>query len=284
MTGVPFEFDFVNREPAGSLGRFVASIWYARGTVPYAREKIAPTGATVAVFVLGSPILHTSDNGDADTIRYDRGFIVGSHDRPTVNEPTGETFAVGIVATAIGCEAVFGIRPSLLRGTVADLEHVWPEAKGLRRLLIDADGSAAKLDVVQDHLESHVVTTVPGVDRCSSAVAVLASDPTKPIGDIADMFDISHSHLDREFARVVGLSPRALARLLRMRRLLASIEIDTELDWAGLAAEHGWFDQSHFIRDFRRHTGVTPTQYVAAQAAERSAVAPGDAAGFVPER
>jgi len=48
-----FEFDFVKRQPAAPLSRLVESLWFARGTVPYHREKIAPTGSTVAVFVLG---------------------------------------------------------------------------------------------------------------------------------------------------------------------------------------------------------------------------------------
>ena len=49
------------------------------------------------------------------------------------------------------------------------------------------------------------------------------------------------------------------------------------------AAELGWFDQPHLIRDFKRHTGVTPSQYIEAQ---RAVFSPGDqtgAAGFVPE-
>ena len=124
------EFDFRRHEPEGLLGRFVQSIWYARGTITYTREKIAPTGSTVAVFVLGDPIIHTANNGDGEPLRAMRGFIVGPHDRPVINEPTGETFAVGIIGAPIGCEAIFGLRPSRLRGRVADLESVWRESRG----------------------------------------------------------------------------------------------------------------------------------------------------------
>ena len=53
-------FDFRLRTPEGPLGRAVASVWYARGTVPYRRERVAPTGSTVAVIVLGDPIIETA--------------------------------------------------------------------------------------------------------------------------------------------------------------------------------------------------------------------------------
>ena len=76
---------------------------------------------------------------------------------------------------------------------------------------------------------------------------------------------MSHGHLDRLFAGQVGLSPRRLARILRMRRLLEDIDVYGLVGWADKAADLGWFDQGHLIRDFKRHTGVTPSQYVAAQ-------------------
>ena len=61
--GEAFAFDFRPRFPTGDLGRAVEQVWYARGTVPYARERIAPTGSTVVVLVLGPPIRETPDDG-----------------------------------------------------------------------------------------------------------------------------------------------------------------------------------------------------------------------------
>ena len=139
------------------------------------------------------------------------------------------------------------------------------------------------LDVLSKHLGGIQVPENPVLLRCARAVPLLEADPTRPIGDIAAELKISHSHLDREMGRVVGLSPRALARLLRMRRLLSRIDVNEPIDWAGLAAQFGWFDQSHFIRDFKRHTGVAPSAYVAAQRSNFAAGELEDAAGFVPE-
>ena len=97
------------------------------------------------------------------------------------------------------------------------------------------------------------------------AVALLEAEPTRPIADIAGEVGVSHGHLNREFTRIVGMSPRSLAGLLRMRRLLASIDPTQPQAWAEHAARWGWFDQAHLNRDFKRHTGVTPTAYLAAQ-------------------
>ncbi len=276
-----FPFTFEARAPKGELGRFVESIWYARGTISYRREKIAPTGSTVAVIILGDAIVDTANNGHADPVRSDTGFLIGPHDGPVINEPTGETYAMGIVTTPVGCEAVFGLRPGTVRGRVVELLNAWAPARDLRDSLIRTGERSAMLDALEAALAP---AEVRGTRRVASAVAAFEDDPRRPIEDIAKSLELSHAHLDREFGRIVGLSPRRLARLLRVRRLLDEIDVRGSNDWAELAHTYGWFDQAHLIRDFKRHTGVTPTQYVCAQRSVYSPVEDGDAAGFVPEQ
>jgi AraC-like DNA-binding protein len=279
-----FPFDFRMRTPPGELGRAVASTWYARGTVPYRRERVAPTGSTVAVIVLGEAILETAGGPRAVPLRADEGFLIGPHDRPVTNEPTGETFAVGIVTTPVGARAALGVDPAGIAGRVVDLATAWPAATALRAgLLARATDPEAMLDAVEAALRATLALDVPGLDRCERAVAMLAADPVRPIAEIAAELRISHGHLDREFTRIVGLSPRRLARLLRVDRLLAALEVETPVRWADVAADLGWTDQSHLIRDVRRHTGTTPSGWLDARRAWASADSSSVAARFVPD-
>src|SRR5687767_11748178 len=141
------DFEFTERRPAGRLGRYVASVWHARGQIPYAREKIAPTGSTVAGIVLGPPIRQTPAAGPPFVAT--TGFLIGPHDRPLVNEPTGRTDCVGVVTTPIGCRAVFGVPPATLRGRVVDLLAAWPAGRLLRDDLLTAEP-----DTVLDRTEA----------------------------------------------------------------------------------------------------------------------------------
>ena len=278
-----FDFDFRQRTPDGELGRAVSSVWYARGTIPYRRERVAPTGSTVAVIVLGDPILETAGGPRAVPLLATGGFLIGPHDRPVTNEPTGETFAVGIVTTPVGCRAVLGLDPAPVAGRVVDLLGAWPAATDLRADLARTTDPEAMLDQVVAQLAATLDLGTPGLDRCERVVAMLEEDPVRPIAAIADTVGVSHGHLDREFTRIVGLSPRRLARLLRVERLLGAIDVDGEVAWAALAADLGWADQSHMIRDVKRHTGSTPSQYVAARRSYASATELPEAARFVPE-
>jgi AraC-like DNA-binding protein len=60
-----------------------------------------------------------------------------------------------------------------------------------------------------------------------------------------------------------------------MRALLAAIDVGAGVDWAEAAIELGWFDQSHLIRDFKRHTGVTPSAYLTLRRPTSNRKAPG---------
>jgi AraC-like DNA-binding protein len=275
------DFTYVARAPAAPLGRFVESIWYARGQIDYPSERIAPTGSTVAVIVLGAPIVETPDNGDGEPFLATTGFLIGPHDRPVVNAPTGETYCLGVVTTPVACLALFGTPPAPLRGRVVDLESTWAPAVALRRdLLAEADPDRM-LDLVDAALNAGLRPGPEAIERCERAIRALAVDPARGIGDLAVEVGVSHGHLNREFTSVVGLSPRALSRIFRLRALLADLDVYAPVPWSTLATRLGWFDQSHLIRDFKRHTGVTPSEYVAAQ---RLAFTPAEAGpGFVPD-
>lgn len=279
MSGM--DFAFVARRPRPPLERYIESVWFARGQITYRRERIAPTGSTVAGIVLGPPIRQTPHDGAGEPFTATTGFLLGPHDRPIVNEPTAETFCIGIVTTPVACRAVFGLDPAPLRGRVVDLVAAWPPAAALRAALGGLSSPAELLGQVEATLLAWLDFSVPGVDRCEAAVAALEADPARPIARLAADLGVSHGHLDREFTRIVGLSPRTLARILRLRRLLEHVDVYGQVGWTALAAELGWFDQAHLIRDFKRHTGVTPSEY---QAAQRRLFVPEEAApGFVPE-
>jgi AraC-like DNA-binding protein len=279
-----FEFDFRVRTPDRPLARAVASVWYARGTIPYRRERVAPTGSTVAVIVLGDPIIETAGDPGREPLVTREGFVIGPHDRPVTNEPTGETFAVGIVTTPVGCRAALGIEAAEISGRVVELTTAWPPAAIVRRRLLATADPEQMLDTVIEMLGASLDLDIPGLGRCERAVSLLEADPTRPIAEIAAELGVSHGHLDREFTRTVGLSPRRLARLLRVDRLLDGLDLDADVPWAGLAADLGWADQSHLIRDVKRHTGSTPSEYVAARRAFVTATPDPAAARFVPER
>jgi methylphosphotriester-DNA--protein-cysteine methyltransferase len=83
------------------------------------------------------------------------------------------------------------------------------------------------------------------------------------VEELAAQLHVSRQHLAAQFRQHVGLSPKLYARICRFRRATATLRTDTtgSLDWAQLAADCGYFDQSHLIHDFQEFSSSTPEQF-----------------------
>ncbi len=86
---------------------------------------------------------------------------------------------------------------------------------------------------------------------------LVRSGGTSPIGAIAREVGWSHKHLITKFKQQIGVAPRLAARLLRLSRVWWLLE--SGWGWARIAAESGYADQSHLVREFRQFTGTTPS-------------------------
>ena len=97
--------------------------------------------------------------------------------------------------------------------------------------------------------------------------------------------EVSQKHLISEFRRIVGVSPNTLVRIARLARLLGKIDARQAVPWAELAADNGWSDQAHLIRDFKTFSGVTPAEYVKRRREIFGAeLEPGENAIFLPSK
>lgn len=89
--------------------------------------------------------------------------------------------------------------------------------------------------------------------------ALDGSGGTLRVEDLAAQLHVSRQHLAAQFRQHVGLSPKLYARICRFRRATAALS--QAPDWAQLAAECGYFDQSHLIHDFQELAGSTPERF-----------------------
>jgi len=132
----------------------------------------------------------------------------------------------------------------------------------LRERLLNEDEPARRLLIVEAALLARLrpgVTMDPLVDR---ALQALARDPSAArIGAVQRDSHCSPQQFIRRFDAAVGLTPKRYARVLRFNALLPRLVRVGPRDWAEVAADGGYFDQSHLIHEFGRLAGLTPGAY-----------------------
>jgi AraC-like DNA-binding protein len=102
----------------------------------------------------------------------------------------------------------------------------------------------------------------PDHELVLALIAEMLADRTLvQVAQLTERHDLSTRRLQRLFARYVGVGPKWVLARYRMHDVVAALDAGHDGSLADLAAEHGWYDQAHFTRDFRALVGVTPARY-----------------------
>jgi AraC-like DNA-binding protein len=91
---------------------------------------------------------------------------------------------------------------------------------------------------------------------------VSANKEITRVDDICSQFDIHIRKLQRLFEQYVGVSPKWVIQLYRLQNAAEMIDNGIAQDWLELCGNLGYYDQSHFIKDFKAVIGLTPDEYI----------------------
>ncbi len=140
------------------------------------------------------------------------------------------------------------------------LEGLWgARGRGLHQELRDSPTAAARFL----SLSRALPPPARGLDSVRLAIsAIVAAGGAVDLDWVASQARVSPRQFRRRSIEETGLSPKRLCRVLRFRRATA---LAARLGWAAAAAECGYFDQAHLIRDFREFTGAPPTSFARAR-------------------
>ena len=95
----------------------------------------------------------------------------------------------------------------------------------------------------------------------AALAAIDGSGGALRIASLADELNVSRQHLAAQFRARVGLTPKMYARICRFRRATGTLKQAGAPDWAQLALDCGYFDQSHLIHDFQEFSGSAPESF-----------------------
>ncbi|MEI9931414.1 MAG: helix-turn-helix transcriptional regulator [Rhizomicrobium sp.] len=81
------------------------------------------------------------------------------------------------------------------------------------------------------------------------------------VATVARKAEVSAKKLIRLFADEVGMTPKTYLRVARFQQVLTRVHAAPNVDWMEVVERHGYYDQPHFIREFKEFSGFSPTEY-----------------------
>lgn len=257
---------YLTRRPPAPLSGFASNLWLYSGYRPKHRfERIMPSGTIELVISLrdGQP-LRCYDPETLQARRTIPGPLVSGlrADHCVIDtEQQGEI--MGVHFRPGGARALLGLPVDEVLDQDIPLELIWGgAARELHERLLAEARAERRLALLEDALMKRLRPELSLHPVLRSALAELnQTDIPVEIGRMAEKAGWSDRHFIRTFSAQVGITPKAYGRIRRFQAALARIQAGKRNDWAALAADCGYYDQAHFIRDFRAFSGLTPSAY-----------------------
>jgi AraC-like DNA-binding protein len=201
---------------------------------------------------------------DLDVERADAAVICGARSRPLV---LGTSKPLRLMAAHFAPGGGFpfaGCPVGELHNTQVPLAAFWPgEAAELTERICEAQTNRERFRVLESFLMERVHASRPFNPAVRYALRQFQHpSAVHSVHDVTDQIGMSSQRFIEVFRNEVGLTPKVFARLARFRHAMRRIHTATEVDWTDIALASGYFDQPHFIRDFREFSGVSPSAYL----------------------
>ena len=225
------------------------------------RDRHAPFGGMPLIWTFDGQL----DQEDAATgeLRPSNHFIAGLHERSATTVSMGRTRGVQVNLTPIGARLLLGVSMHELANTFVTLEAApgrgWSE---LGDQLHGTQDSAEKFELLDRFFMRRFAeaTTFPeGVAWAWNQIQRHAGDVS--IASLTASLGVSRKRMVQDFREYLGLPPKTIARIARFNRAVKMMDQRAgRPSWTRVAAECGYYDQAHFIREVRALTGDTPTE------------------------
>ncbi len=136
------------------------------------------------------------------------------------------------------------------------------DAEALEDQILGAPGNEQMVERAGAFIRDHLPEEDKRVQQVNKIVdAVIDDSSLIRVSQLTEQFDIGERSLQRLFKRYVGASPKWVIKRFRLHEVAGRLAENDGVDWAELALELGYYDQAHFIRDFKSIVGQTPTEY-----------------------
>jgi len=253
-------FEMRRRLPDPALDGIVSDICGYRETAAGHFRNVEYASLTVPlVFSFAEPFAIGLGKAPDDNDRF-ASFAAGLFAGPVMIESFGTACCIQVNFTPLGARRFFRLPMSELTDSMVVLDDLLgAEGMALREQLGNAPDWASRFDLAEAFVTARLERAAETPLEIAWAYdRIIASGGRARISAIAEKLGWSRKHLAGSFSNAIGIGPKTLSRIVRFNRALGLSRQQTA-DWADIAADCGYADQAHLVREFRDLAGETPT-------------------------
>jgi AraC-like DNA-binding protein len=239
--------------------------WIERTAPPITCRRELPSGDVPVIISFGPTVRERSGLHSEWTQL--GSFIAGLHEGFTVVEADGPGHGMQVNFTALGASLFLNQPIRTLHNSTVDLGAVLGRsADRLAAELYDAASWDRRFAILDREILARTAVAGPLAPEIASAWnQLMMTGGRAQISHLVGQTAWSERHFIAQFRAQFGTSPKTLARIIRFGRAVRGLASGRTVSLTDLAQDCGYYDQSHFIRDFHAFAGVTPTELLASR-------------------
>jgi AraC-like DNA-binding protein len=257
----PVAFELARRPPSQRTAGLISGMTGYRETARgrFRQREAAPL-AVPLIISFGSPF-GIALGRDPDAADRQRSFAAGLYAGAVYIESDGGAECVQVDFTPLGAYRFFGGAVVDLAARMIELGDVLgTEGARLRERLGATNGWQRRFDIVEDFVADRA-SHLPSPEIEFAYRRLARSGGATRIATLAEEIGWSRKHLVDRFRSEFGLAPKAVARMMRFHQACRLARTGTSSGWAGIAADSGFADQAHLVREFTALAGEPPTAW-----------------------
>lgn len=250
-------------EPPRNIADFIKSFWNleAEKETNPEKQRIVPDGCMEMIFHYGD--LYKQYLIDGSFIIQPKCFVFGQITQPLYIEPTGETgiFAVRFLPNGFVPFVDFPVH-KMENKAVPLIELFGEEASKLEKEVLKAASNKERVKIVEAFF-TKLISDSKVIDRItkSSVALILELKGQLSVEELSENLSINKRQLERKFTSMIGVSPKQLSKMVRIQSVLKSLIENNFSNLTDVAYENNFYDQAHFIKEFKEFTGVSPKDF-----------------------
>lgn len=237
----------------------------------HSREAILPDGRAHLVINLSEDVVRVFrkvSEGPCETL--DGSVFCGAHSSPYAIMPAA-LLVLGVYFRAGGARALLPLPADELHNLRVPLRGIYGRAtEELRYQLVNAPSHQARFTLLERFLVERMQRSIPLHRSVAYALRSFEDRRDVIVNDLLCETGLSRRYFSRVFSEQVGLTPKLFQRVRRFQRIIELCSTATEIEWAQVALNAGYYDQAHFIHDVREFCAVTPSTYRSAAVLQRN--------------
>ena len=252
--------------PKSNLRHFVSHfVFYEGFEMHHAVDRFLPDGNVEIIIDLLDRPQYIYDNESLKEIQTCHNVWASGVRTEPITIPSGTDSVMFIIAFKRGMAYPFFPLPmDEIVDHVVDADLLWgDEFALLREHILENKDSIKKFGIAEQFLNRKLhkqFVKNPSVEFALSEI-IKKPDQTS-MKRLSEKVGYSQKHFISMFKKQVGLSPKNYLKIMRFQKAISEIEILNDVDWSLIAYDCGFYDQAHFINDFKTYSGFTPENYL----------------------